>query len=702
MIMNTKIKNESYNDFYKIFNPKTPAAKVLMPLLDASNWQGENTDIIEALCSDCGNMDAEGLIETMANLKFKNYQKKKIKGRKLDSRSLPLLVISDEIYCLILKIDNNRALVFDALEGKYISMSLKKIKGVAYAFKYSDNMKDLLIHQQNNWFGKLLFRFKSSFKMLAMLSFFMTLLDLIIPLFIMLIYDQISSNNDNKTLLLIFIGVLVYTFTSNIFAQIRASILNYISNRIGDIISYQTFTRLMYLSPSYTETASINSQINRIKDFENLKRFVTSGIFINMIELLFSSVYIIAIFIIAGWVGIIPIITLIIVLILGYIMRPFYKIKMERKVEAASEGQQNLIEILKNKDEIKISGQKKYWIERYKKIMSENIFENYQLKDYVNKSNNISYFITNISVLIVIYGGVIQVFNGRMGMGALIGIMLIYWKVLKSIRGAFSLIVQVNGLKKSIKQINRFMTLDQDTNLKTNMAITKGIKGNVKFSDISIRYNKDSKPVLQKINFSVESGNIIGITGHDGAGKSTILKLMLNMYKPQGGRILIDHINIKQLEPLSLRKSIGYAPEKDMIFTGTIRSNFRYYNPLISDENIIKLMEKTKLSKYMELFNYNLDTNLSNNDILNASMAFKKLFNITRMLCRDVNLYLVDEPENYLSLNEIENIMMIFKDMSKNRNVTMIISTKSQRILNYCDEILKLNQGKLLKNKNAL
>lgn len=699
--MKTTIKRDSYSDFYKMFDPKTPASKILMPLLDALNWQGENTDIIEALCTDYTNMDTEGLIETMANLKFKHFERKRMKGKKLDSRSLPILIVSDKIYCLILKIDTKEALIFDALDGKYKSMPLGKINGKSYVFSYSEDIKELLIHQQNNWFGKLIFRFKNSLKILGILTFFMTLLDLVIPLFIMLIYDQISNNNDNKTLIIIFIGVLGYTITSNIFAQIRASILNYMSTRMGDIISHQTFTRLMYLSPSYTETASINSQINRIKDFENLKRFITSGIFINLLELLFSSIYIIAIFVIAGWVGIIPIITLIIVLILGYIMRPFHKIKMERRVETASERQQNLIEFLKNTDEIKISGQKKHWSEQYKKITSENIIENYNLRDYVNKSNNISYFITNVSVLAVIYGGVLQVFNNRMSMGALIGILLIYWKILKSIRGSFSLIVQVNGLKKSIRQINRFMKLSQDNSLKTNMTVTKGIKGMVKFSDVSIRYNKESKPVLQKINFSVESGTILGISGHDGAGKSTILKLILNMYKPQGGQIFLDYVNIKQLEPLSLRKSISYAPEKDLIFTGSIRSNFRYYNPIISDENILELIEITKLSKYMKIFDYDLDTCFSEHDILNTSMAFRKLFNITRMLARDVNLYLVDELESYLSTDEVENIMEIFKEKVEEKKATIIIATKNQKILNYCDQVLKLNQGRIVKSKNV-
>ncbi len=699
--MPTTNPSDLHSDFYHLFDPTTHAAKVLIPLLDALNWQGDNSKIMESISTEFDMMDIEALLETMANLRFQHQEFKKLNGLSLESHMLPVLFVTDTGFYLVLNIGDKQAFIYDTEQCLYLNIPLDTLHGTAYVFQHAEENKETLIHQQNNWFNKLIYRFKDSFKLMIGITFIMTLLDLLIPLFIIIVYNQISNASGAQTLSITYIGVLIYVGASYTLSHIRATLTNYISTRMGAIISLQTFTRLLYLSPSYTETASISAQINRIKDFENLKRFVTSGVFINIIELIFSAIYILTIFSIGGWIGVIPIVTLFLVIGLGYLMRPFHKIKMEKRVDSSSERQQNLIELLKNTDEIKISGQKQYWFERYKTITGENIYDTYNLGNYVNMSNSLSYFITNASVLMVIYGGVLQVFNGHMNIGSLIGVILLYWKILRSIRGAFSLSVQVNGLKKSIAQINRFMKLPQDSNLKTDMTASKTIQGHISFTDVSIRYNQTAKPALININFKAKPGQIIGLSGHDGAGKTTILKLILGMYKPHGGRILLDNINIKQLEPLKLRRSISYAPERDILFTGTIRENFRYFNPSISDSSINMLMLKTGLDDYMSFFGYTLDTEFTNKDIANASMAFKKLFNLTRLLTRDVQLYLIDEPENYLSQDELLKISNVIIELAKHKNATVIIASKEPKVLQSCDELLTLNQGKIQKPKRS-
>lgn len=676
---------------------KSPAAKVLTPLLDALNWQGDRNRVIEALTEPESTMTRDGLIETMANLHFKTETVHRVKGRDISKELLPVLIVKKEKHCLILNIVNDEFLVFDGELGAYVTMARKEIHGDLYSFQYADDLTGTLVHQQRNWFNKLIYRFGSSIKSVIVLTFLITCLDLLIPVLIVLVYDQIASQGTLAALLTTYAGALLYLASSYVLGYYRSRVLNYISTRMGVIISTQTFTRLMYLSPSYTETASVSSQINRIKDFENLKRFVTSDVFIDLLELIFSAIYVIAIFVLAGWIGFFPIITFLVVVLLGMIMRPFHRIRMEKSSETSGKRQQSLIEILKNSEEIKATGLESEWIDRYKGLSSANILSGYDLSDYVNITKSISYFITNASVLAVVYFGVLRILDGKMTMGILIGVILLYWKVLSSIRGAFNLSVQVSGLLKSVAQINRFMNLPQDTNLQSNMVATKKIKGIIKFKDVSIRYSKNANPALLKVNFETSPGKMFGITGHDGAGKTTILKLMLGMYKPQVGRILVDGNNIKQLEPLSLRKSIGYAPERDVIFSGTIRENFTSFNAQLSDDRIEEISKLTGLGAYMESLDYTLDTVLSDRDINKASMSFKKLFNITRALARDVNLYIIDEPENYLRQDEIQRIISIFEDKAKMDGACIVISTKNGELLSACDEVIKLNQGRIVK-----
>lgn len=692
--MEQNFQKEIKEPLEAIFKPNNSAAKVLIPLLDALNWQGDNSKVLEALGNTTGELDTDGLMETMANLNFRFYKIDKFKGKNLDQRILPVLFVDGNKHFMVLNIDEKYSLIFDGDSGIYRRVDISEINGDLYYFRYAEDVGDSLIHPQNNWFNKLVFRFKMSFTYIALLTLLITVLDLLMPVFVALVFDRIIYVSGVKPLILIFIGVILYLIASFSLNQYRATLLNYISTRMGNIILAQTFSRLVYLSPSYTETASINSQISRIKDFENIKGFVTSDNFISIFNLIFAFIYISAIFFMGGIIGIIPIIALFVLVLVGLVMRPYHKILMEKFSETSSKKQQNLIEILKNANEIKTLGTKDNWIQRSKKFLGENILGSYDISNYVSFTNNISYFISNIAVLFVIYNGTMQVISERITAGTLISIMMLTWKVMGPIRSAFSIAVQINGLTKSISQVNRFMKLPQDNNLKTNMIANKNLQGHIRFIDVYHRYNANSNAALMGVNFTILPGQLFGITGHDGSGKSTVLKLVLGMYQAQAGRIIMDDINIRQLEPLSLRKSIAYAPEKDFILSGTLRDNFRSFNPGISDEKILELSEKTGLDEYLNFFNNLLDTKLDEALINDIPMKVKKLINLTRMLSRDSKIYLIDEPEFYLDAENIEKIIKVFKEIAKSRGASLIIATRNTKILNACTKVIYLDQGK--------
>jgi ATP-binding cassette subfamily C protein/ATP-binding cassette subfamily C protein LapB len=672
-------------------NSYSQGAKILFPLLDALNWKGDENRLKEYINGIENSVTTDEIIDIMASLNYKLIEL----GHKVedDDLYLPLLVETEDRYLLVLRTDETDALVYDAKKECFLNVTLADLVGNVMYFKYVAELNDSLLHEQKNWFLKLMLRFKNSFSLLIGLTFLTTCLDLLIPLFVMLIYDQIGSSQSTSGLIVLLMGILLYFTSALVIEYYRNMITNYISTRMGGVISKQTFKKLLYLPPSYTETASISAQINRIKDFENLKRFMNSRIFVNTIELVFSVLYVAVIFLIGGWIGIIPLITFVVVLLVDFLLKPIHKSKSEITSNQKASHQHYLIEIVKNADSIKSSGMTKFWLKKSKEISSRSIYSNYDQSKFVSTSNNITYFITNLSVIVLIYGGVMKIFQGHMSMGALIGVVLLNWKVIKAIRLSSSLLVQINGLQRSIKQINKFMKLPQDTTLRANMVLTNEIKGQVQFKDVSIRYNKTSKAALINVNFLLEQGKILGVEGHDGAGKTTILKLILGMYTPQGGRIMIDNWNIKQLEPLTLRRAVSYASERDMIFMGTIRSNFRQVNPSVTDDTINNLVDDTGLRRYMDLYHYELDTLITSDMIDNMSESFLKLFTITRALCRDVNVYLFDEPENHLNHQEIMNIARIIQKLSFN-DKTVVVTTKSQSLLAICDQVLKLNQGR--------
>jgi len=685
------------NHFHKALSDEElfqcPASKMLLPLLDALNWNGNRNKLYQLVNSYKDHLETEDIVDIMAALGFEHDYMKDQSPLNIDNRMLPVLIVGQDNYYVLVQMDDCHGLAFNGLSQKYEQIILSNISGDIYAFVQSSGVEEENPKNQSNWFLKLVMRFSTSFKQVIFLTLATTLLGLLVPLFVILIYDQIGSNVAGDRMFILLIGVILYFAAGFTIDYMRGRIMNYMSVKMGAQISKETFKRLLYLTPGYTETASINAQISRIKDFENLKRFVNSGFFISVIELVFSLIYVVAIFLLGGWIGVVPIVTLLLVMVLSFMMKPFNKINSDKVSVARSDNQRQLLEILRNTTDIKMSGMKNHWLKDYRNTLGKYIHSTYDQSNFVSGSNNLLFFVTNASVVVLIYGGVLQVFDGVMTTGALIGCILLYWRVLSSIRGSSSLLIQVSGLSKSIQQVNRFMKLPQDSTVKENMVLTKELKGKVMFKDVSIRYSKTSKAALINLNFKLEQGQVLGVKGHDGAGKTTILKLIMGMYYPQGGRIIIDNFNIKQLEPLTLRQGISYCPEKDMIFVGSIRSNFHNVNPRISDETIMDICRETGLKDYLNLYQYDLDTYLSQDIIDQVSPSFKKLMSISRLLARDVKLYLIDEPENFLNVEEIERVNKVIKDLST-YNKTVIVVTKSDHLLDTCDTVLELNQGR--------
>lgn len=676
------------------------ADKSIIPLLDALKWQGDNSKIKEAMVVDQDNFDTEAILETMANLNFKNFKLGKIAAKDLPEDVFPVLIEVNSSYYVLVNVDQKKAIAFDCQKEAYCQIDVKDLKGVAYFFQYAQDLEQSLVQPQANWMSKLLYRFRMVFAQVAFITLLLTLLNLLVPVFIVIIFDQIFNSNDLASLFNVALGIIVYLISSYSLSAIRSSLLNNASARMGYIVLSQTYSRLMYLSPSYTETASPTSQMSRIRDFDNIKNFINSEGFIGTFNLLFSPIYIIALIVIGGWIGFVPLVTLAILIIIGLFLRPFHKLKMESLTEASAQRQQSLLEILYNTDKIKSSGIKHIWINRMKKHIGLHLKRSYDLTGYVSKTNNISYFITNVAVLIMIYGGVIKVFEGEMSTGLLIGTLILAWKSMNPIRGAFSMAVQINGLLKSIKQINKFMNLPQDNYLKNTMVANKEIKGRISFRDVSIKYNPASSPALLGVNFDANPMEVFGLTGHDGAGKSTIFKLIMGMYQPQAGRVIIDEMNIKQIEPLTLRRAVSYANERDIILTSTLRECFTSYQPDIEDDEILYLCEQTGFLEHMTFLGYTLDTYIDTKELQRMSGTSKKLLNLTRMLARKATIYLVDEMEDYLDKEAIEKVFDLILRIAKNNIATVMISTQDDWILERCDKILRLDKGKVKAYEN--
>lgn len=545
-----------------------------MPLLDALGWRGDDSFLSAAMPHMPSEMGMVELLNTMANLKFES----RVQGLRLDAidaRQLPCLFVPDEGAALVLLAKSEDSILsFNGATGEYEQLPVTRVAGQVVFFRPMSKGADSFLKQQPDWFRKVLGRFTKLFVQAIVLTGILSLLALLTPVFIITLYDQVLAVGSMKGLGYLGLGVTLYIVADAGFRYLRAHLFNFTSVRLGNIIGNEVLRRILYLPPAYTETANLGAQVARIRDFETVREFIGGPAAASLIELPFLLILIGGLFLIGGPVAWVPVGAIALFVIFGAAILPFMRNANREAAQKGSERQAFILEMLANLRAIKNIGATDTWRNRFRDISADASWSTYvtaQLTAYVNTFSQTLVMLAGVLTMSV---GVGLVIEGAMSSGALMASMILTWRILAPLRTGFSVFAQTGRIKRSVDQIDRLMNIRLENKQETTLVKTLSLDGAVSFTNVAIRYSKDAPPALIGINLKADPGEIVAIVGHDGAGKSTVLKLMMGLYHPQAGQVLLDHTNVRQLDPVGVRHAIGYAPRTNHFFYGTIARTF--------------------------------------------------------------------------------------------------------------------------------
>ncbi|WP_051261943.1 peptidase domain-containing ABC transporter [Desulfovibrio inopinatus] len=663
------------------------------PLLDALGWRGSDAHLAESFPHLSDSIDLSDLLNVMANLKF-GSRSVHIRQDALDPRMLPCLFVDENGRVAVLaKSDGRSQLVFDADTQSYSTLSPQPIKGTAFFFTPVDIQGHSLHRKQQQWFRKALSRFHKTIKQGLLISFLLSVLALIMPLFVMMIYDQMPFFENNTTLAYISMGVIVFVLSDFGLRVMRNGILSFIGARLGNIVGNEVFRRILYLPPSFTESASIGSQAARIRDFETIRDFFSGQAFIALLEIPFITLLVVAMGFLGGYVVFVPLLAIGSFLLLALIYLPKVRRSNAAVAKANAARQELVMEILLKMRAIKMTSTPGMWETRFRQLSAECSAQSYQAAQLASQINVWTNSLIMGAGVCTMAFSVKNVLAGTMSMGALVACMILVWRILAPLRSAFVVMLQVERINKSVNQVDRLMNLDIEHRSESLLNLNRNIRGQVAFSQVSIRYMKDAQPALLSVSFKIENNEILAVAGHDGAGKSTILKLIMGLYSPQAGRITLNNTSLGQIDPLSLRRSISYAPQDPHFFYGTIAQNLRLTNPLASDDALRDACKRSGILEAIEAMPEGMGTRIGDHRMKQIPVSFLKKLNLARALLRPASLVLLDEVLERPGADESSIILDALEELRGHASIVMV--TNSAPYLKLVDKILWLEKGRV-------
>lgn len=688
---NLMAKESQYNHMY---------ANALAVLVRSLNWKGSDKNLFSALPYIRNReMDLLDILNSMANIGFSSHEMYMDLGE-IDDRLMPCMFIpeskQDQSPLILLEKKGNIITAFHSRKKTIVTFSDNFMKGDTYFFEEIDTEKleeDTKIKNASgiNWLSAVFGRFSYIMREIILVSVFINILSMAMPLFIMSIYDRVIASGTDNTLKPLVFGVCIAIFAEGVLRIMRLKSIVWLGVRLDNIVSNTIFERLLLIKAINTEGASISSQISRIKSFESVRKFFTGPLFAVIIELPFTLILLIVIWIIAGPLVYIPMVVMILFGILLLFYHSKLRVSMKTSAKSGAERQKHAMETFIKMHELHHNGMSKNWWKQYKEKLGDSSMDSFNAGMISSVIETFAHSISIGSGLAVVVFGVFLTWDNQITMGALIATMILIWKILGPLQILCSMLPRLEQLKNSITQINRLAVIEVEHAAIATQKPIKNLKGNIKLTNVGLRYSTEVEPVFVAIDLDVKPGEIIAITGPNGAGKSSLLKLINGLYTPQTGNVRIDGINIKQMDSIEIRNYIAYLPQTPNFFEGTIKENLLLVNPLASDQDIKDALEKADAIDEINSLEDGLDTMIyGNNPHLPTGLIY--VLNLARVYLKNSNIILLDELPN-ASLNEDlgESYKKIIKT-SRGKNTVFFI-TQRQDHLKLADRVVLLHPG---------
>jgi len=564
----------------------TDLSACLMPLLQAMQWRGTNRQIAEALPHFTEELDITGFLNVMANLRF-GCRQVRTRLDRMDSRLMPCLFVPRRGPAMVLLRQSDLDIrAFDPELGMETNLEIGDWEGTAYLFSRLEEQTIDRRPGKASWFTTIVTRFRRLVYQMLGLTLVLNLFALATPLFVMAVYDRVVTTGSLTTLTFFGIGVVIALACDLLLRFVRASALMFVGARLDNILGNAVFQRILFLPPAMLEHATIGAQVSRIKDFETVRDFFTGPMALVFLELPFVVVFIVVIAFLGGPIAFVPLAMLALMALLGFIVAPLVRAAVTEATRSGSKRQEFVVETLATVRTLKFCAAEGAWLDRFRDLSARAAMGSFRIAQYTSLINTLSHVLMIAAGTATIAFGVFRVFEGEMTVGALVASMILVWRVLAPLQTGLVTLGRLTQVRSSIGQINNLMTMKPEGSADRVSISDRRVEGRVAFSRVSMRYSAAADPALVGLSFTVEPGEVVSVIGGNGSGKSTMIKLMLGIYTPQAGSIRVGRRDVRQFDPIELRRTIAYVPQEAEFFYGTIAQNLRLADPVASDEDL--------------------------------------------------------------------------------------------------------------------
>lgn len=655
---------------------------------------------LRAIVRENGITDQEITKEELLAIAKKAEFKAKIKTMDLqNTKKYPypaIFILKNNTFGVILKpdFDNEKALIFIPED--------KNSKEVTFAdlTEISTGEIIFLTHKLMNeqikfgfkWFFVEIMKYKRIIAEVMLGSFVVQLFGLVTPLFTQVILDKVIVHRSMSTLDVLgiaFVAVTIFEFLLNL---TRNYIFIHTANKIDAKLGAKLFNHLFALPFVYFESRKVGNIISRVRELDQIREFITNKSVSVIIDLFFSTVFLIVMFIYSKLLTFIVLLIVALIAILYVTMTPELRSRLEHKFQMSAQSNSYLVESVTGIQTVKSLSIEGIMQKKWNDYLGRYVKSGFNLSIMSNFAGSLSGLFQKIMTIAILWIGVTLVIKNQLTIGQLIAFQMFANQFTAPVMRLVNLWNEFQQVLLGVDRLGDI--LNNPVEITSSRAITlPKINGFVRIDNLSFKYTPNGAMVLNNINLNVKAGQSVGIVGRSGSGKSTITKLIQKLYLPYEGTIYIDEVDIRQMNPIWLRNNIGVVLQENYLFSGTIRDNIAMPKPDAPIEIIIQAAQISGAHSFISEMPEGYDTVVGERGST-LSGGQRQRIAIARALITNPKIIIFDEATSALDY-ESEKIIMENLDKIKQGRTMFIIAHRLSTVKN-CDLIIALDKGHII------
>ncbi len=627
---------------------------------------------------------------------------KKLKSLSQDSL-LSILLLEGKKSCILLKIYNQDAeVIFPEIADRVTKIRLDHLEnlysGMAILINRKQQKAEITRLQQGkekaSWFWSPLKQFWPIYAQVGLAAILINSFAIVGPFFAMNVYDHIVPHGEpaKETLYILAMGVVI-VFSFDFFLKVLRSYFVDTAGKNADVILASTlFEQVMNIKMAARPQSS-GHFANQLREYETLRDFFSSLTLVTLIDLPFVCLFIWVIYLIGGSIAYVPLIAAPLITLIIVLMNVPLHSWIQRLFQEIGKKNALLIEAISGLETIKSLGIEGRMQRSWEGFSQKSARSSHVAKQIFSIANNSTAYIQQICTVAVIIVGVWQIFHGQMTLGGLIACSILSGCALNPLSQIVNLLMRFNQSIAALKSLNMIIQMPVERSSNIQFLYQPHIKGSIEFQKVSFTYPNQKTEALKDISFRIAPGEKVGLVGRIGSGKSTLEKLILGLYEPSEGSILIDNTNICTLDPAVLRSHIGYIPQDIFLFYGTVRDNIAMGAENPSEKGIQIAGDLSGVNDFVRhhSLGYEMPVGEGGREL---SGGQRQAIAIARALVRDPPILLFDEPT--AMMDHASETRFLQKMKATLSHKTLILVTHRMSLLAVVNRIIILDNGKII------